>query len=70
MHLKTLAMWCFQHVFTMTEAFFFKDAMISWFATEITEGESSSVSGPVGSGSLTSCSPRFPTGFKEIRMLK
>ena len=37
----------------------FLSSMISWFAAEITEGRNSSVSGPVGSGSLTSCSPRF-----------
>ena len=47
---------------------FFEYSVIPWFAAKINEGVSSSVSGPVGSvsltSSLTSCSPRFPTGLK------
>ena len=42
---------------------------ISLFAAEITEEGSSSVSGPVGSGNLTCCSPlRFPIGLKYVKI--
>ena len=51
--------------FVFVELSFFEDSMISLFAAEITEEGSSSVSGPVGSGNLTCCSPlRFPTGLQ------
>ena len=43
--------------------------MISLFATEITDEGNSSISGPVGSGNLTCCSPlRFPTGLKYVKI--
>ena len=55
--------------FVFVELSFFEDSMISLFAAEITEKGSSSVSGPVGSGNLTSCSPlRFPTGLKFVKI--
>ena len=55
--------------FVFMELSFFEDSMISLFAAEITEEGSSSVSGPVGSGNLTCCSPlRFPTGLKYVKI--
>ena len=43
--------------FISVELTFFKDFMIVLFAAEITEKGSSSISGPVGLGNLTCCSP-------------